>query len=94
MQKPSTGDFLTANAVAELKLERDRLIAAMDPDDNLRNTRNFPIFQVGKIVVVENSDGESAVCVVESVGKKFLRLRGVPRAVIQAEADRAKGATP
>ena len=93
MQDPKTGDFLIAEDSKALESARAEMIAELDGDDPLRDKRGWPIFRVGKLVVVENSDGEGAVCVVESIGKKFLRLRGVPRAVIQAEADRARGAT-
>jgi len=81
MQRPDTGTFETAEDVATLKSMRDEILDRMEgPKRNsLQDERLWPIFRNGETVYVRNEEGAEAKCVVESIGKKFMQLRGVAR---------------
>jgi len=81
MQNPDTGMFVTAESKDELKSVRDEILASMGPAkrNSLQDERLWPIFKNGETVYVRNESGAEAKCVVESIGQKFLRLRGIAR---------------
>jgi hypothetical protein len=81
MQNPDTGIFETAESTQELEKRRQFFLDAMEPSkrSSLQDERLWPIFRNGETVYVRNESGAEAKCVVESMGQKFLRLRGIKR---------------
>ena len=81
MHRPDTGEFVTGADATQLHDVRDTLLAQMKPEqrNSLQDERMWPIFRTGETVFVRNSEGAEAKCAVESIGKKFMQLRGLPR---------------
>jgi hypothetical protein len=81
MQNPNDGTFFHADDIKELQRQRDVFLDAMEPGrrNSLQDERLWPIFRNGETVYVRNDSGAEAKCVVESIGKKQMRLRGVLR---------------
>jgi len=79
MYNPDAGEFVTGQNVDELLAARQALLSRIEPAkrSSLEDDRNWPVFRVGETVSVVK-DGARAVCVVESIGKQFIRLRAVP----------------
>jgi hypothetical protein len=79
MQNPDTGMFVTAEDEATLLKAKEAFLDAMEPAkrSSLQDDRLWPIFRNGETVHVRNESGAEAKCVVESIGKKFIRLRGI-----------------
>lgn len=81
MQHPESGAFILGDSEADLRAIQEKELAAMSPKkrSTLEDDRNWPIMRVGETVTVTNSSGVAAKCVIESIGRKFMRVRGIPR---------------
>ena len=81
MQNPYDGSFMTGKSLEELNNQRQAFEAALEPAkrNSLFDDRDWPIFREGETVYVRNESGAEAKCVVEGFGKKFIRLRGIPK---------------
>lgn len=80
MQRPDTGEFVHGESVESLRAMEQSILDSMEPKkrSSLEDDRHWPIFRVGETVQIQSNEGGRATCVVESIGKKFIRLRGIP----------------
>ncbi|MCH8247069.1 MAG: hypothetical protein IH951_11755 [Bacteroidetes bacterium] len=74
MQDPRSGELMPGASVEELEKVREVLMRETDFTDQ----SNWPIFQVGQRVTVTTENGEVGQFVIESMGKRFIRMKGAP----------------